>query len=102
MLRVMFLSMGKPRKLLRGCLVLVRSQYDRLSGQVVLAKILPSGPGVSQAMPISIMCTSMPAWARRSAATEPPYPVPITRAGTWAPESIGAAAEPTPAWAGVV
>lgn len=44
MLRVTSLSMGKPRKLLSGCLVLVRSQYDRLSGEVVLAKILPSGP----------------------------------------------------------
>ncbi|MEU8251927.1 NAD(P)-binding protein, partial [Nonomuraea sp. NPDC048916] len=56
----------------------------------MLQKILPSEPGVSQAMPISIRCTSMPAWARRRAATEPPYPVPITRAGTWAPLEIGA------------
>jgi hypothetical protein len=85
------LSRGKPRKLLSGCLVLVRSQNDRWSGLVVLAKILPSGPGVSQAMPISTMCTSTPARARRKAATEPPYPVPTTSAGTCAPEAMGAA-----------
>ncbi|KPI33042.1 hypothetical protein OV450_6852 [Actinobacteria bacterium OV450] len=64
--------MGKPRKLLKGCLVLVRSQYERWSGLVVLQKILPSEPGVSQAMPISIMWTSTPAWASRRAATDPP------------------------------
>ncbi|UUU44939.1 hypothetical protein [Streptomyces sp. NBC_00162] len=39
-------------------------------------------------MPISTMWTSMPAWARRRAATDPPYPVPITRTGTRAPSSM--------------
>ncbi|MFC7586947.1 hypothetical protein ACFQYP_26860 [Nonomuraea antimicrobica] len=48
-------------------------------------------------MPISTRWTSTPAWARRRAATEPPYPVPITSAGTRAPEGIaraGAACTP--------
>ncbi|MFJ9174620.1 hypothetical protein [Streptomyces sp. NPDC102360] len=43
-------------------------------------------------MPISTIRTAMPASASRSAATEPPYPVPMTRAGRCAPSATGATA----------
>src|SRR5579864_6621239 len=58
----------------------------------MLQKILPSGPGVVQLWPISTMAVLIPAWVSRSAATAPPYPLPMMRTGTWSPEEIACCA----------
>ena len=73
-----FSSCGSPRK---PSAVWSRSQYARPSGFSYVANVLPSAR-MGQRRPRSSTSVVMPAWPSRSAATEPPNPLPMTIAVT--------------------
>ena len=64
--------MGNGPSRLNTATTLSRNHMARPSGLNGLQKIFPSGPGVSQSRPISIIVTGMPRSVRRRAVTALP------------------------------